>query len=119
MESLSQSRLTGRAVQIAIGAVLTAFLAAMMVSLFPNSAFKANLPLLFIAVMVVISLRYGAAAAVFGAIAAAAIFAYFLFTPVGSFHVMNEAARTNIGWMLLVGIPVSYFMNPPARQPHS
>lgn len=115
MRPTSPKWLSNRHLQVLIGVILSALMAALLVSFFPNSTFRANIPLLFIAVMVLISLRYGAAAAFFGALASAAIFAYFLFTPIGSFQVMNEAARTNIGWMLLVGIPISYFLNPPAR----
>jgi hypothetical protein len=37
------------------------------------------------------------------------LFAYFLFTPVGSFNVQKGQARTNLIWMLLIGVPVGYF----------
>lgn len=68
------------------------------------------MPLLFIAVLFVAAMRFGAMSGIFGGLAAALIFAYFLFTPIGSLRVERSPARDNLGWMLLVGIPVSYFV---------
>jgi K+-sensing histidine kinase KdpD len=52
------------------------------------------------------------AVAVVGSPLAALIFAYFLFPPLNSFHVANEAARVNLGWMVLAGIVISYLVVP-------
>lgn len=70
---------------------------------------KPLLPLLFIVVLVAAALRYGVLSAVLGAVLATAIFAYFLFVPVGSFAVKKGEARNNLAWMLMVGIPAAYF----------
>ena len=42
---------------------------------------RALLPLVFIAVLVLVALRFGALSAVSGGLCAALVFAYFLFTP--------------------------------------
>jgi K+-sensing histidine kinase KdpD len=93
-----------------IGTLLCASVALVMSLLFQGSAVKATLPLLFIAVLFMASMRYGAVSGIIGGLIAALVFSYFLFTPVGSFRVDRSPARENLGWMLLVGIPVSYFV---------
>jgi K+-sensing histidine kinase KdpD len=106
-------RLTPRSrytVDTLIGTLLCASVALVMSLLFQGSAVKATLPLLFIAVLFMASMRYGAVSGIIGGLIAALVFSYFLFTPVGSFRVDRSPARENLGWMLLVGIPVSYFV---------
>jgi K+-sensing histidine kinase KdpD len=104
------SRRSQYTIDTVIGTLLCASVATLMSLLFSNSQVRASLPLLFIAVLFVAALRYGAVSGIFGGVVAALIFAYFLFTPVGSFRVEKSPARDNLGWMLLVGIPVSYFV---------
>jgi K+-sensing histidine kinase KdpD len=92
-----------------IGALLCA-LAAGIVALAANGIpARPLVPLFFIAVIVLIALRFGALAGALGAFCATLIFAYFLFTPVGSFKVLKGDARTNLVWMLLIGVPAGYF----------
>jgi K+-sensing histidine kinase KdpD len=93
-----------------IGTLLCASVATLMSLIFSGTSVRSTLPLLFIAVLFVAALRYGAVSGIFGGVVAALIFAYFLFTPVGSFRVERSPARDNLGWMLLVGIPLSYFV---------
>jgi K+-sensing histidine kinase KdpD len=93
-----------------IGTLLCATLALTMSLIFSDSHVRSTMPLLFIAVLFLAALRYGAMSGIFGGLVAALIFAYFLFTPIGSFRVERSPARDNLGWMLLVGIPVSYFV---------
>jgi K+-sensing histidine kinase KdpD len=100
-----------RWVNLSIGVAACAAMAALMSAIFNNTSHKLVLPLLFIAVMVFAALRFGALAGIFGGLAAAMIFSYFLFTPIGSFRVDKDTARSNIGWMLLIGIPASYFLD--------
>jgi K+-sensing histidine kinase KdpD len=70
------------------------------------------LPLMFVAVLVLLALRYGLLVALFGAPLTALIFAYFLYPPLHSFHVDNEAAKGNLGWMVLAGVVISYLVAP-------
>jgi hypothetical protein len=46
-----------------------------------------------------------------GALVSAMVFAYF-FSPTGSLRIMSVPARTNLGWLLLLGIPASYLLIP-------
>jgi K+-sensing histidine kinase KdpD len=80
----------------------------------PNNSERAVLPLIFLAVVITLALRFGEGAGILGTLIAAGIFAYFLFSPVGSFHIGNEVAKTNLGWMLLVGISASFLLSPPS-----
>lgn len=76
------------------------------------------LPLAFVVILVMLSLRYGLLVAVIGAPIAAFIFAYYLFPPLHSFQVENDAAKGNLGWMVLAGIVISYLVaaqNPTMR----
>ena len=100
-----------------IGVCLCAALAVFAVILFSANPHKTWLPILFIAVLLVAALRFGAVSGLFGGVAAALIFAYFLFAPVGSLRVEGQEARDNLGWMLLVGIPASYFIAHTGRGP--
>lgn len=70
------------------------------------------LPLAFVVVLVLLALRYGLLVAVIGAPLAAFIFAYFLFPPLHSFEVENEVAKSNLGWMVLGGVVISYLLAP-------
>jgi K+-sensing histidine kinase KdpD len=70
------------------------------------------LPLVFVVILVMLSARYGLLVAVIGAPVAAFIFAYFLFPPLHSFQVENDAAKGNLGWMVLAGIVISYLLAP-------
>ena len=70
------------------------------------------LPLAFVVVLVLLAVRYGLLVGVIGAPLAAFIFAYFLFPPIHSFQVDNAVAKSNLGWMVLAGIVVSYLLTP-------
>jgi K+-sensing histidine kinase KdpD len=98
--------------------LLCASLALLMSLLFGSSPVRATLPLLFIAVLFVAAMRYGAVSGIIGGLVAALIFSYFLFAPIGSFRVERSPARDNLGWMLLVGIPVSYFVATSREETH-
>jgi K+-sensing histidine kinase KdpD len=102
--------LTLRRINTVIGVSLCATLATFAAILFSANPHKNWLPILFIAVLLVAALRFGAVSGLFGGVAAALIFAYFLFAPVGSLRIERQDARDNLGWMLLVGIPASYFV---------
>jgi K+-sensing histidine kinase KdpD len=92
-----------------IGALLCAIVAAVLVFVTRGSSLRASVPLMFIAVIILVALRFGMLASVLGSLLATLLFSYFLFTPVGSFRVQKGQARTNLIWMLLIGVPVGYF----------
>jgi len=73
-------------------------------------------PLFFPAVLLLTALRFGVRAGVLGTLAATLVFAEFLFSPVGSLRVSSAAARSNLGWMLLIGIGLSFLFAPPTSK---
>jgi K+-sensing histidine kinase KdpD len=96
----------------AIGGLLCGIIAvgASVVSL--GHSWEVLVPLIFVAILAVISAVFGARAGILGTILAAIIFAAFLFRPIGSMHVNSEAARGNLAWMLLLGISFSFLFAP-------
>lgn len=70
-------------------------------------------PLVFSALLLLIALFFGGRAGILGTLLAALVFATFLFSPVGRVHVAGDAARANLGWMLLIGIAFSFLFAPP------
>ncbi len=71
------------------------------------------IPAVFTVVVVAVAIRWGAAAGIVGSLVGAAIFARWLYAPVGSLRVHDAAARDHIGWMLLAGISLSYLLAGP------
>ena len=96
-------------IDTAIGAAFCGIIAAVLSLVMRHAGDKSLLPLIFIVVLVAAALRYGMLATILGAVLATTIFAYLLFVPVGSFKVQKGEARTNLTWMVMVGIPAAYF----------
>lgn len=70
-------------------------------------------PLVFCVILLAIALWFGSRAGILGTLLAAAVFAAFLFHPLGSLRVANNLARANLGWMLLIGLGISLLFAPP------
>jgi K+-sensing histidine kinase KdpD len=98
-----------------IGILLSASAAAIVAYLFHNSHVLAVVPLLFLGMVTVVALRYGVAAGVIGSLISGFIFAIFLFSPLGSVRVAGEAARANLGWLLLGGTALSVLFAPQQK----
>jgi K+-sensing histidine kinase KdpD len=97
----------------AVGGLVCA-LAALALSAAANGHSWRNLaPLIFTGVLLIIAGLFGSRAGVIGTLAAALIFASFLFSPTGNIHVTDDAARGNLGWMMLIGIGFSFLFAPP------
>lgn len=92
-----------------IGALLCAIIASLLVLFTRGSDLRPIVPIVFICVIVLVSVRFSVLAATVGAVCATLLFAYFLFTPVGSFKVQKGEARNNLMWMLILGVPAGYF----------
>ncbi|HEX7287505.1 MAG TPA: DUF4118 domain-containing protein [Candidatus Angelobacter sp.] len=73
-------------------------------------------PLGFTVVLLAMAFVFGTRAGIVGSLVAAVVFAAFLFSPVRSVHVTSEAARSNLGWMLLIGISFSLLFAPPSSR---
>jgi K+-sensing histidine kinase KdpD len=84
---------------------------------FRNYDSKSSLPLLFIAVVTVVALRFGFLAGILSSCGSAAIFAVFLFPPIGSLRIEDVQQRTNVGWFLVAGLSISFlFAGRPSRK---
>jgi K+-sensing histidine kinase KdpD len=84
---------------------------------FRNYDSKSSLPLLFIAVVTVVALRFGSLAGILSSCSSAAIFALFLFPPIGSLRIEDVQQRTNVGWFLVAGLSISFlFAGSPSRK---
>lgn len=88
--------------------VASCTLAAALLSLaFSHTSLKTLLPFLFLAVIIAVAIRFGNVAGIVGTIAAALIFAIFLFQPTLSPLIENPEARDHLIWMLLIGVILS------------
>ena len=102
-----------RKVDFLIGAVIC-MIAALAVSVIAaGHSWETLVPLFFIAVLALIALLFGSRAGILGTLAAALVFAVFLFSPLGRLQVASSSARSNLGWMLLIGIAFSFLFAPP------
>ncbi len=104
-----------------LGLVLCSALALSAVFFFRGTSAHNFVPLGFLAVVLAAAKLWGRLAGVLGTAAAAFAFAFFLYTPVGSWVVKDEIARANIGWMMLAGMMLSHFLgkeSPPRSESH-
>jgi K+-sensing histidine kinase KdpD len=102
-----------RQVDYLIGGIIC-MMAALAVSVIAaGHAWQSFVPLFFVAVLALIALLFGTRAGILGTLAAAVVFAVFLFSPLGKVQVANDSARANLGWMLLIGIAFSFLFAPP------
>jgi len=93
--------------------IVFSFVAAVLTAVFTyGRAWQVDVPLLFTGVLLVVALLFGTRAGVIGTLLAALVFATHLFNPVGSIHIQSSAARSNLGWMLMVGIAFSFLFAP-------
>jgi K+-sensing histidine kinase KdpD len=97
----------------AIGAALCAIGALAASSIASGHSWESTVPLAFSVFLLAVAVVFGMRAGVIGSIVAALVFAAFLFSPIGSVRVSSEAARSNLGWMLLIGVAFSFLFAPP------
>ncbi len=77
-------------------------------------------PIIFIAVLVLVAMRYGAHVGIIGSLVAGAIFAFLLYPPVHSLKVDNAGDRSQLAWVVLAGVALSYLLaGPGPHAPHS
>ncbi len=101
-----------RLVRPLIGIAVCAGGAAFFTAVFGRRPSAVWLPIAFIAIVFVVAVRFGTLVGILGSLAAAAVFAYFLFAPLGRLAVEDSAARSNIGWLLLGGTVISFLVAP-------
>jgi integral membrane sensor domain MASE1 len=91
-----------------IGSIVLCLAAAGLSALaFRVSPYKSFLPLLFLPIIVFVAVRFGSAPGILGTIGAAALFAEFLFEPTSSWRVDDSVQRSNLIWMVIIGIAAS------------
>jgi K+-sensing histidine kinase KdpD len=102
----------------AMGVILCTTAAGCFSLLFHESSFKRYLPLLFISIILLVAVRFGTWAGVVGTLLSSIVFAMFLFAPRSSLMVSDLTARSNLIWMVVVGLILSYFFaaNPPTKK---
>ena len=96
-----------------IGAVLCGLAAVAASVVAVGHSWEVSVPLVFVAILLLIAAVFGARAGLLGTILAAIIFAAFLLRPSGSLQIGSDAARTNLAWMLLLGISFAFLFAPP------
>ena len=102
----------------AMGVILCTTAAGCFSLLFHESSFKRYLPLLFISIILLVAVRFGTWAGVVGTLLSSVVFAMFLFAPQSSLMVSDLTARSNLIWMVVVGLILSYFFaaTPPNKK---
>jgi K+-sensing histidine kinase KdpD len=93
--------------EYAVGTGICAFAAALGTVALHGSALKPLLPFLFLAIVILVSLKFGSVAGFLGTAGVALIFAALLFEPMLSVKVDNPIERSNLIWMILGGICAS------------
>ncbi|HKV93901.1 MAG TPA: DUF4118 domain-containing protein [Candidatus Angelobacter sp.] len=100
-------------IDTAIGSMVCGLAAVGACAMAAGRSWQNLVPLVFILVLLVIAVVFGSKAGIIGTLLAALIFAAFLFTPARSLSVASDSARSNLGWMLLIGIAFSFLFAPP------
>lgn len=98
------------------GALLCGTLAIVAAYLFREYSFSLDLPLCFIAVLLVTTVLWGRVAGIVGSIVSAITFTLLLFAPFGSFAVSDAVAKLNLACMLMGGLLLSCFVQPLAQK---
>ncbi len=101
-----------------VGVLLCGAAAATSGVLFGRRPSSVWLPVVFLAVVFLVAVRFGAVVGVLGTLAGAAVFAYLLFPPIGRLAVEDAGARGSLAWMLLGGIVISFLLAPGQQPRH-
>jgi K+-sensing histidine kinase KdpD len=113
VKSAAEKLRTARLVDAAIGAAISGIAAVAATMVAENHPWKDLVPLVFVVVLLVVAAIFGVRAGVLGTVLATLVFAAFLFGPTGSLGVASDSARSNLGWMLLIGLVFSFLFAPP------
>jgi K+-sensing histidine kinase KdpD len=101
-------------VAVLVVCAVSAILATM---LFASRPARFLIPIAFVAVLVLVAMRYGALVGILGSLLAGAIFAYFLYPPAHSLKVQDAGDRSQLAWVVLAGVALSYLLAGPG--PHA
>src|SRR5438477_9474498 len=98
-----------RVINWLVGFVLCGCTACLLSLVFWNSQVRVLAPILFLLVVVAVAIYFGRAVGIAGTLFGAAVFAFWLYPPVGSFGVSSDA-RGNLNAFLLGGLVLSYLL---------
>jgi K+-sensing histidine kinase KdpD len=98
-----------------LGTLLCVVLAVVVAIMGQGKPGKAALPMWFLAAVMVIIFRFGSLAGILGTIFSGIIFATFLFEPLGRLAVHDEVQKDHLMWMVLLGLALSIFGRPLAK----
>jgi Kef-type K+ transport system membrane component KefB len=104
-----------RVVGPSLGIIFSAVASLLAIVAFHERPSRVFVPAAFLVVIVPVARIWGRTAGVLGTATAGLAFAFLLFNPVGSWLVNDDAARTNLGWMILGGMALSYFLGKQRR----
>ncbi|HEU5336398.1 MAG TPA: DUF4118 domain-containing protein [Terriglobales bacterium] len=99
-----------RSVNSAIGVTACGAAAALLAILFWNSPFYILATVIFTLVVVAVAMHFGRAVGILGTLLGAAIFAIWLYPPLGSLRVNSQQARGSLNALLLGGLVLSYLL---------
>jgi K+-sensing histidine kinase KdpD len=74
-------------------------------------------PIIFLVIITVLAIHCGSRTGVVGTLISAALFALYLFPPIGSFLVHDLGQRTSLGWFLVGGVTLSILIGTPPAKP--
>jgi K+-sensing histidine kinase KdpD len=100
----------------ALGVMVCSIAAGILALIFGATSLEIFLPLMFLPIIILIAIRFGNAAGQVGTIAAATIFAAFLFQPTFSLKVHDAAQRSSLIWMIIGGIAMSELLGSSPHQ---
>ena len=105
------------ALRVACAVALTSGIAALLSVILQSQEleFRAKLPFVFLILIVIVAKKMGEAAAILSTIAAALVFAFLMFQPLGSFGVVAKTARSSLAWFLLGGMVCAHLLSPAKR----
>jgi len=67
--------------------------------------------------VVSVAARFGVATGVLGSVASALLLAYFVYAPEYSLRIVSRDARSELSWLLLGGISLSFLFTPRRSEP--
>jgi K+-sensing histidine kinase KdpD len=105
------------ALRVGCAVALTSGIAALLSVILQSQEleFRAKLPFVFLILIVIVAKKMGEAAAILSTIAAALVFAFLLFQPLGSLGVVAKTARSSLAWFLLGGMVCAHLLSPAKR----
>lgn len=98
-----------------LGALVCSAAASLLIPIVRSTPVEGLVPFLFLAVIISIAIYFGSIAGMIGTLAAGLVFAVFLFRPIPSLVVDDLSARSNLIWMVFIGVILSELLGVHSR----